>query len=127
MATKAKEVESKGKGAWSDPVAAPIIADGFVEKATDTVIEGVVLGRSEGQYGPYYTIRINANTQAMVKVGDNQAKAATEGMVVNLSEVNALRPLADIVKKGPTAVRIIFKGKGDKEEWLLDFRHRPAF
>lgn len=109
---------------WSDPVAAPEVPEGFMLKEEGLAFEGPVIARSVGEYGPYYVIKI-LKGDGSYKVGD-EVKAIKPGLNLAISEINALRPLAELMKKGPLMAKATFKGKVG-QAWDVELRTKAAF
>lgn len=108
---------------WSEPLPAPTVLDGFFVFEEGAEIEGVVCGTGETKYGPYYALKTVAPVRASQ---GGEYVELPKGSIVGVSDRVALGPLAAIIAAGPTAVKIVVKGKRGKA-WDLEVRHREAF
>lgn len=109
---------------WGERVQAPPVADGFAVKEEGLEVEGPLLSRGIGEYGPYYVIKVQ-RAKGKMKTGD-EVRPIPVGAQLAISEVNGLRPLAERMKAGPTAVRIAFLGK-EGNAWDIDLRVKSLF
>ncbi|SRR6266542_2990167 len=114
-------VDSEG---WEKPLIPPIVPDGWVKAEPGTTISGVVLERGQTEFGPYYAIKLSASVAG--KDFDKKPCTFAVGQIVAITEISGLRPLAERITMGPTAVRITCTGKNGNR-YMLDVRCKPAF
>lgn len=120
-----KRANVPGDAAWDGvkPLPPPVVVDGFFVYEEGNVIEGVITGEGETQFGPYYAVKASKPTRIS---RDKEYVDAPAGTIVGLSDRAALRGVGEYVAKGPTAIRVVVLGKVGKA-WDLDVRCREAF